>query len=1325
MGKFSDQAIGFFLQVENQLSPTLKVADKDYQRFVGRMDKANTAAYASASKSLGQYAALSKSLTTLPKQAAKAFASLTAQLERKPIVLRKAVELVFTPGGKAEKSITGVIGRAVSKAFSSAKLRLSAAMPRSKTGLFDTAVGLRSHYKGLAQPPDMLGAFHNLPRFAEGGVVPNSGSPVPPPPGKDNVLAWLTPGETVLPVGWEKAMAAVTKSGEAAAPAFAEAGEGVFALAKALGKLGQQIEKGQASADQIEAYNEGIERLEDSIGKLTTAGNALSKKSLAKMAPFLKAATTETARFGDAVDDTRKQVEGLFEKTLKEERFQSLAMALRGIQGDAGQLGDVEGTRSFIDSLNDMNKTLDLSRDELHSMKIEAATLASDGKTDMQVFGRALTGLADAGVRGKDALLGLGQISTKYAMASGREIGSVAKDVAVLSQQYGQTDEQIALVLARQRALSAASKLTGDDLGQVFESTRANAESFLAVLDKGAAANVLTNLQGFAAGLSNVVGKDAVPAFTDMITRALGGDKDARQNLDNFLARSGTSFEAFSATLQQADGMQVMDDMVGRLGASLQATTANATTATQKTFMLSQVAGDLGLSGEAGAAALAQLANKGADAGKMMEAAVAPSMQLTDGMGELNAGVGRTTTFFGGLRMQISAFVTKHGGAELLDWIKEVNPAMLLSGVYLLGMAGNAAKAGISLVTSLVPALGSVFTKMTGIGKAAPMMAAGTGAAGAGAASFLTGVAKGLGALANPKVLIAMAAVTGVVIGLGFAANLAAPMMKELMGGVIGVVSIFKEMDSAQILSTAGALLAFGPAMLGIGAGAAALGAGLLLAVPGLWAFAELAPLLGGGAKDGAGILSSTINGLASAFQVDESEVMRAVKGVGLAAALIGGIAVAGVALAGLTAGSAVFSVGKFLFSWAVDSSTKALVKNAKGIASTVVTLAGALSPLTGETTLRQVEATASAVQSVATLASNYATISGSLTAAAPKTGKLVEFVEYFYADGEITTLAASGLQIRNTVESLLKTFGGMAQNPEELKNTTDMLGTLAEFSEKFGAISAALTAVAPADGVLPTAWRFWWSGDGIAKLADEGPKIKNTLNSLIGAFGGMNDASAVLPQVVSGGKAMDALSHMLWRMAEVGVNVGKVNDEWARLHVRVSSDGHAEGHLVEIFKNLGHVSLELKRYNPDVEMMNRWGVWVDGLSSVLSKLASIGNDTANLHKAAELGRFLADDKVAFRAIQEFAGASRVLTSDTGFAGAGAVTAAEVESIRSIIVDIVGEDSALHRQAIITNQILAAIHAKIGTNAPAPSPVLRLAPGVSRDTLFFAAGGSR
>jgi hypothetical protein len=180
--------------------------------------------------------------------------------------------------------------------------------------------------------------------------------------------------------------------------------------------------------------------------------------------------------------------------------------------------------------------------------------------------------------------------------------------------------------------------------------------------------------------------------------------------------------------------------------------------------------------------------------------------------------------------------------------------------------------------------------------------------AGTGVKDFLTNLGKGLAAigksLANGQVILGLAVLTGAVIGIGYALNLAAPGI-EAFGKVVtavfaglgvlvtAVADGFVKLMGAVSMENIGPMLLLGPALFGIAAGLAALGVAGIMAIPGimgLTALAVIAPALvglagamgmGGESKSAGEAKGKGEEGSLAAVEAKLAELITAVKAGG------------------------------------------------------------------------------------------------------------------------------------------------------------------------------------------------------------------------------------------------------------------------------------------------------------------------------------------------------------------------------------------------------------------------------------------------------------
>lgn len=182
---FSDDAIGFFLQADDQLSPVLDTAAGNYRRFVKDIETMNKGVYRDTARMTAGLAALADEFADLPKTAATAYKKLLSNISDKPIFQRVS----FKIDTDTKDAIGSAIGKGIKQALASMTIRLTPDVGR-KSSLFNNQ-SVRAIYKTMVQPPDMVGEA-KIPRFAQGGIVAGPG-------GIDKVLAYLTAGEMVVP----------------------------------------------------------------------------------------------------------------------------------------------------------------------------------------------------------------------------------------------------------------------------------------------------------------------------------------------------------------------------------------------------------------------------------------------------------------------------------------------------------------------------------------------------------------------------------------------------------------------------------------------------------------------------------------------------------------------------------------------------------------------------------------------------------------------------------------------------------------------------------------------------------------------------------------------------------------------------------------------------------------------------------------------------------------------------------------------------------------------------------------------------------------------
>ena len=453
----SDNAIGFFLEAEDvSLSRTLATAASNYEKYTKALEGYNQRAFESTQRGMGQVQQLVKSVRDLPGAVEQSMkkASGTIQKGLRPITQKVDLAISVSSASKLKK----IFGQAVSDAMADANVRLTAALPQRRKAMFEQGVGLRAQYSDVVQPPDMKGKIRPLKKFAEGGVVEG-------PPGLDKVFAMLTKGEIVLPEDVSKRF---KKLAEGAA------GTGEF-NEKQLNVL---INLTAAYGDELEVVSKGLGSLHDDLDDLTDVTKA-------RLGGAMLQATSRLEDFKDEGEETGNVFEEFFKKIIGPARFLAISKGFSDLRGGLNDLQAGAGTAfttlggdeigSGIESINQMNQFLGLSRDELLQVKIRAGQVAKevDG-ISFDELGFALKEAAELGIRDQDILFDLAK--TSAVAAKGLNIAAEAATGLgfELVHSLNLSQEGFDATLASMGRLSDATSGFNIDAGKLFAQTTAD-----------------------------------------------------------------------------------------------------------------------------------------------------------------------------------------------------------------------------------------------------------------------------------------------------------------------------------------------------------------------------------------------------------------------------------------------------------------------------------------------------------------------------------------------------------------------------------------------------------------------------------------------------------------------------------------------------------------------------------------------------------------------------------------------------------------------------------------------------------------------------------
>jgi hypothetical protein len=700
----SDNAIGFFLEAENTtLSKTLAKATTDYEKYVKGLEKFNQRAFESTQSGLAKVEQLVKAVSEMPAATERAMKGASAKIGRELKPIMQKVDLAISVSSKAKLRRT--VGSAVAEAMTDANVRLTATMPERRMALFNNALGLRAQYQQQVQPPDMRGKIRPLKKFAEGGVVDG-------PPGLDKVFAMLTKGEVVLPADVSKRLGDIAEGAQK--------------------KGGQIDERELASLIQLtDQYGDSLGEVGDSLHFVFENLNNITDEAKLRLSGAMLQATGRLEDLNDEGEESESVFERLFQKLLGPARFIAISQGFRDLRQGLNDLQAGAGTAfttlggddigSGIESINQMNQFLGVSRDRLVEIKIRAGQMAKevDGIT-FDELGFGLKTAAEVGIRDEDVLFRLAKTSALAAKGLDVASESATKLGFELTESLNVSQAGFEATLGTMSQLSDATSGFNISAGKLFQQTEADVavlNTSLQKLDDTATQRLLGSFNQIGAVLeSNFI--DNAAEIRQILAKAFEGGPENMEAIASATQLTGLAQDELRAKLLSGDlegifdriGMQVQglspdqikalstqvgisSDDLGRFGASIDAINTGFDTAQTR----------IATTGEGLAILETRAMNNRTAFEKMQEV-------FTDNVASLN--------LFG-----IS-------GAEALDFFKEFNITSLAS-VAILGKLGFsalksakglfAAKDGAAAAT---PVVGRLFGRLGGVvGRIGPMLA--------------------------------------------------------------------------------------------------------------------------------------------------------------------------------------------------------------------------------------------------------------------------------------------------------------------------------------------------------------------------------------------------------------------------------------------------------------------------------------------------------------------------------------------------------------------------------------------------------------------------
>jgi hypothetical protein len=1071
---FAQDAIGFYLQLDDQMSPKLKTAASNYEKFVDQIAKLNKQGFGAINKGMAALSDLVDSFAQLPKAAERAYEQATKALSRKMRPLTQRVDLVFTP--RAEKNLRRAISSAISDVLSKVALRLGATMPRARAKGFSTQKSLRGEYLDMVQPPDMRGRFQGIPRFAEGGEVTGGKGR-----GIDDVLALLSKGEIVLPGDIADKLKSIAES----------------ASLESMGKLG--------AAGTVKVLRDVTDVLAEMALEMADVG-----KSTAKSDRAMKQMRNSAGKFTKTLDGTNKELKEMLDESLAPVKLLTIHEALESLSGAFGSMrgageeafelagGGRAPVESFMENLNAANLVLGKSRDQLSTLKEELADLSKGFKNvGADQFSQAFRGLVEQGTGEEFAKQNAGIV------AQLTQVGIGIEDASKLTYKwrdaYGYTAEDVTTLTENLRKMAMTSAISFDEL---LASTRANEESFGAFISKAglSAEQTRTAMETMAASTSALTKHwgDAGGAMSKLMSDALSGNLEAQATLQGL----GVSTEELGRQLAEGDISKSMDRMIG----SIQSLGAGAP-------QVAELANVLNFPGTP--EQFMRIVKDGDKMSATMRDLQAGMMGNAEAQKSFNQRLEGSESGFKAWTKEVGKFILGMIPSEVLDFFDGFSVQAAFATLMLGKMALGFVSAGTKALFFSKASSGAVDAVSKGGGA---MGAVGKGGGG-GIGGFIKGIAQGFAAFASPHVAGGVAVVVLAIGGLAVAARIAEPVLakffdvvadlgKKAMDVFVQIFTQLKELDPGKIATISAALLLIGPSLSSFGIGLNVFAYSALLAVPGLLALGGLVKLFGGMETD---TLGGAIMGMMQAFAFDTDMVKKAV--IGISASILFVTQLTALMLGfGLAKSIALLQKANPLdgLLWFFGSSTTDIfVNHAKDIVATVTSLATHFGGISAST-VKKVEDAAPVFGAMASFMSDFAKMSAGMagmTWSALSSRVVDNIIGAFAQEGGPTSgfdlIVEQRDNIVRTVNMLAKEFSGSKVDVKKLAETLPVFEGMAEFLAGYAVMNDLMKDIQPSalDRVAEFYLKFYGIDSPLQAMRTQVNTIIGTVKDIANGF--------------------------------------------------------------------------------------------------------------------------------------------------------------------------------------------------------------------------------
>lgn len=606
----SADAMGFLLELDDQLTPGLAKAAKNYAKFTKDLDRLNKKAYTSVSRTFSAMAQMAETLNDLPKAVAKATQRMGGRGgsgANKPLKVNVQVTL---KGGKGlDKEIASAVLAGVRGA--------SRRMPRG---------GTTSSAPAMAAP---IGSSYTPQKF--------------------DIRAWQARKNA-------EAAAAVAARRQGVNPAMQNYKNAVAAAGKAAGGRGA----GAARQSLLEAYAALPPAERKKIGgEYTKIMQTLRQsrdhiREADKSAGMMGRSLGFLQRGWSVVSGSVSNMASSAREIARNTRFTSIVTALDRFSGL------FQSGHQFFQGMNELNKELHLSRAQLAEMDKGAIAIADkySGLMDQNTVKDAMLSLAKFGARAREEFEKLAPtvaLATQAMNISGDTAAQLARG---LGSKFKMSGSQVSDVFANISRIGGATGVSGEDLARSMIDNTSAAGAFLKGLSPEGRQSVLTNMASLQGVLTKNFG-DSGNRMGSMIAEALAdASSDSARNVANLTGMTGGSGGSLGAALQKGDLSTILSNMAAR---GRQAG-GNATVA-------SQMAASMGISG----ADLIQFAQGSDDMQKDLQALGASAVMAGQGFNRLAEDAGKALSDIDKLKNKLKTAVADILPAWMLQGMSELS----------------------------------------------------------------------------------------------------------------------------------------------------------------------------------------------------------------------------------------------------------------------------------------------------------------------------------------------------------------------------------------------------------------------------------------------------------------------------------------------------------------------------------------------------------------------------------------------------------------------------------------------------------------------------